>query len=359
MLKFFRIPFALSGDKATIPDTVDAVLGSVSYPEGFGFNYQRDYATDPLALNVPRDQSNQLYFDITNALAELQAQGVPDFITSALNGGTAYSYAAWAIVRYSGDLYLSLEGSNTALPTDATKWALLPTPARLQSALNTQATAAGTVDALTAAFTPAIAALPSAPGTLSVLVRAGGANLTTTPTFKADGTAAKVIVKGANAALAIGDIAGAGHWLRLDYDATLDKWVLLNPAKGVSGATVPDASTTVKGIVELATDAETITGTDTDRAVTPHGLAAALATITGWPGVYTGSDANNLTFPVGACLFVVDIGYASHPRNSAQAIYLDAGANYMYTTASGGSMLAGTWRNRGGYSSDVIYERTA
>ena len=33
--------------------------------------------------------------------------------------------------------------------------------------------------------------------------------------------------------------------------------------------TISDASTTVKGKVELATDAETITGTDTVRAITP------------------------------------------------------------------------------------------
>lgn len=41
----------------------------------------------------------------------------------------------------------------------------------------------------------------------------------------------------------------------------------------VFGATVPDASDTVKGKVELATTAETSTGTDTTRAVTPSGLA--------------------------------------------------------------------------------------
>lgn len=40
----------------------------------------------------------------------------------------------------------------------------------------------------------------------------------------------------------------------------------------------PDASTTVKGIVELATSAETQTGTDTGRAVTPDGLAARSVT---------------------------------------------------------------------------------
>jgi len=44
----------------------------------------------------------------------------------------------------------------------------------------------------------------------------------------------------------------------------------------VGGLVLSDASTSVKGIVELATDAETITGTDTVRAVTPAGLAAVI-----------------------------------------------------------------------------------
>lgn len=41
---------------------------------------------------------------------------------------------------------------------------------------------------------------------------------------------------------------------------------------------VPDASTTVEGKVELATDAETITGTDTARAVTPSNVTAKMDT---------------------------------------------------------------------------------
>ena len=45
------------------------------------------------------------------------------------------------------------------------------------------------------------------------------------------------------------------------------------------GIPAPDASATVKGIVELATNAETITGSDTVRAVTPAGLAAASTTL--------------------------------------------------------------------------------
>lgn len=42
--------------------------------------------------------------------------------------------------------------------------------------------------------------------------------------------------------------------------------------------TAPAASDILAGKVELATDAETITGTDTARAVTPAGLAALTAT---------------------------------------------------------------------------------
>jgi hypothetical protein len=45
-------------------------------------------------------------------------------------------------------------------------------------------------------------------------------------------------------------------------------------------AAFPAASDTVAGKVELATSAETITGTDTDRAVTPAGLAALTASDT-------------------------------------------------------------------------------
>jgi hypothetical protein len=51
--------------------------------------------------------------------------------------------------------------------------------------------------------------------------------------------------------------------------------------------TVPDATTTVAGKVELATNTEAITGTDAVRAVTPAALAAALAAA---PAVPDASD---------------------------------------------------------------------
>ena len=90
--------------------------------------------------------------------------------------------------------------------------------------------AGGSADALTGNFTPAVTSLTNG---LSVYVRAALANVSTTPTFEADGTSAKAIVKGAGAALSAGDIAGAGHWLELQYDQALDRWVLMNPAMGI------------------------------------------------------------------------------------------------------------------------------
>lgn len=125
MAKFFKNPFAMSGDKAAIPEPVQGT-GDVSYVEGFGFDYERDLTSDPLAKAIPRDQSNELYYQITLALQQYQTNGFPDFITTADNGGSPYSYGLAAYVRYDDGagfaVYESIVSSNTSLPTDATKW---------------------------------------------------------------------------------------------------------------------------------------------------------------------------------------------------------------------------------------------
>jgi len=61
-------------------------------------------------------------------------------------------------------------------------------------------------------------------------------------------------------------------------DAALYIWDETDTAWIESGITtvVPDATASVKGIVELATPAEVITGTDTTRAVTPEGVQAKM-----------------------------------------------------------------------------------
>ena len=97
---------------------------------------------------------------------------------------------------------------------------------------STVAIAGGTADALTAAYSPPKTSFGTGQ---TFLIRAANANLTTTPTLTVDALPAKTIVKGSNGALVAGDIAGAGHWLELQYDTTLDKLVLQNPATGITG----------------------------------------------------------------------------------------------------------------------------
>jgi hypothetical protein len=119
MLKFFRIPFATSGDKTAVPDDSQP-SGSVSYTDGFGPDYELDPGVDPAAKDVPRDESNQLYFDITTAIAELQSFGTPDFITSALNDGSPFSYAKYARMKFTDNkVYESTVNANTTDPTSS------------------------------------------------------------------------------------------------------------------------------------------------------------------------------------------------------------------------------------------------
>lgn len=58
----------------------------------------------------------------------------------------------------------------------------------------------------------------------------------------------------------------------------------LQNQSGTNTGDEPNASTTVRGIVELATPTETVAGTDTSRAVTPSGLTSKLS---GYARTYT------------------------------------------------------------------------
>lgn len=126
------------------------------------------------------------------------------------------------------------------------------------------AVASGTVDAITATFTKPV----SLEGGKLVKVRALGANTSPTVTFNPNGLGAKQVVKGDNDNLAVGDIAGAGYWITLIYDVQLDKWVLQNPATGVT-LVLPEASESAKGIIQIASDAEVSNGSDVPKAITP------------------------------------------------------------------------------------------
>lgn len=124
MENFIKTPFASIGDRDAIPDPIQST-GDVSMTTGYSYDYERDQTSDINAKNIERQKMNWLFYIITKALNEYQSLGVPDFITSALNGGAAYSYKKSAMVRYDGTIYISLVDNNEALPTDNTKWSEL------------------------------------------------------------------------------------------------------------------------------------------------------------------------------------------------------------------------------------------
>lgn len=138
------------------------------------------------------------------------------------------------------------------------------------------AVASGTVNAITATFTKPV----SLEGGKQVKVRALGANTSATVTFNPNNLGAKPIVKGDGSALSAGDIASAGFWMTLIYDATLQKWILQNPATGVT-LVLPEASTSTKGIIQIASSAEIENGTDVPKAITPKQFKEAMKDLVG------------------------------------------------------------------------------
>lgn len=120
--KYFDVPFGFSGDVTAIPDPLQ-VGGSVSFTEGWNFNYQRDLATDPAALPIDRSTMNWLLLQITTALQALQAETIPEWITSAQNAGTPLAYGQGSEVLWSASgnapftKFVSLVAGNVATPS--------------------------------------------------------------------------------------------------------------------------------------------------------------------------------------------------------------------------------------------------
>lgn len=107
--KKFIIPFAATGDKAAVPNTLQPD-GTVSYAQGFGPDYELDKTLDPInAKDVPRDQTNQIYFDLTDAVGEQQLYGVAlwgaDRAPYPLNARAYHNDKLWrsSVINNSGE----------------------------------------------------------------------------------------------------------------------------------------------------------------------------------------------------------------------------------------------------------------
>jgi hypothetical protein len=126
MPRYYEDVFAGTGDRAAIPNDTQP-SGSVSYEQGFGPDYQKDLATDPAAKPFPRDQYNQFCYDLTDNFQDYQQWGAPLFIPDMDAAPLTYAYGKYALTSYDDGvngrrIYQSRENSNTALPSDPTKW---------------------------------------------------------------------------------------------------------------------------------------------------------------------------------------------------------------------------------------------
>lgn len=109
MIKRFTIPFAAQGDMQEIPNEMQTD-GSVSFAQGFGYDYERDYE-DPLAKDYPRLQTNALFNAITAAIGEVQKQGIATWTSD-------FAYPKGAMVYLDGEIYISNVKDNKSTPPE-------------------------------------------------------------------------------------------------------------------------------------------------------------------------------------------------------------------------------------------------
>lgn len=254
--KFFSIPFATAGDKIDIPDAAQ-VDGSVSFATGFGPDYEKELGVDPDAKPVPRDATNGVLYDVTDAVGAIQRQGAPEFITAADNGGVPFSYGRGARVMFGAPArpWISRVDNNTTTPVAGANWALEV----FEAATNAQAIA-GT--------DPGVFINPPAlKATLDTVV-------VTVP----DATeSVKGIQRNATQAEANNGAPG---------NATITAATLTPAVANL----VPAATTTVAGRTRFATVAETTAVTSAALAITPAGLAQT-KTISWISGLQVALDA--------------------------------------------------------------------
>ena len=143
---------------------------------------------------------------------------------------------------------------------------VLPVAHSVSGALNLAAATASIVEATLTANVTSLTPPTRTPATdhldtlLLILKQDGTGGRTVTLTGHAD-----VSLAPGSTAPVINTTAGARTWVQFTRQPSGD-WLLIGDAV---------ASLTAIGVVELATDAETTTGTDATRAVTPDGLAGS------------------------------------------------------------------------------------
>lgn len=163
-------------------------------------------------------------------------------------------------------------------------------------------------------------------------------------------------------------------YLTVTLDA-VNKAISIDLDPALIAGSIPDATTTVKGKVELATDAEAQAKTDTAKALTPSNLATITASTTATglvelatsPETVTGTDTQRATTPAGVkaaldATKAIQVVADATARGSATPLYVGQQLYQTDTKATytGTSLAAGGWEGpviRGG-ATNVIGDTT-
>lgn len=204
------------------------------------------------------------------------------------------------------------------------------------------AAAAGTVNAITATYAPAIVTLVDG---MVLGFRATGANTSTAPTFSPNGLTARAITEAGGSALELGAIYAANYECFVRYNLANTRWELLNPfptqnssfTASLTGCTAGVTGTVVwyKTGSSVTAYIPALTGTSNTTACTITGLPAAITPATTHTGL-VGITQDNSATPVVSRLDITSGG----------VITLYSGQSTTFTNANVKGLPAGatlTW----------------
>lgn len=177
--------------------------------------------TNPRTLDSDGKFSVPVYIEVPT-IATISGLTIADHDTGIM--GLAEAAAATSAAAAAVSAAAALVSENNAETAETNAVAAAATIGHRKAA-----SVAGTVDAITAVFSPVFASLAASAG-IVLAIPLAGANATTTPTLAIDGLTAKTIKKDSGSALVADDIPGADFVGLFVYDASADCFQMLNPA---------------------------------------------------------------------------------------------------------------------------------
>ena len=100
---FYVYPFGVNAAMGELESVSTISDGNyISYSQGWPINYEQDLLSVSTAEPISRQQTNQMFYDITNNINQYQIQGVPYWIMPSQNipSPTPYPYTQYARVIY-------------------------------------------------------------------------------------------------------------------------------------------------------------------------------------------------------------------------------------------------------------------